>query len=337
VDIDNAAEADALFNLLSMNYVEDNDHMFRFGYPIPFLQWALKPPGWRSEWLIGVRATQSKRLLAFISAVPARIRVNRDTMPMVEINFLCVHKKLRSQKLAPVLILEVTRRVNLTGVYQAVYTAGVELPKPVAKCRYWHRSLNPKKLIEVGFSGLKRGYTMAKTIKEYELPKAPTMAGLRPLEPRDVPQARALVSSELAEAKLTAVFDSDDEFAHWFLPRDGIIYSYVLEREGKLTDFLSFYNLPSTILRHPEHKVLNAAYAYYFANTTVTKEILTYNALILAKETGHDVFNALNLGPNAIKNFDAHKFGIGDGSLHYYLFNWLTPEMNPEDVRLVLM
>ena len=43
----------------------------------------------------------------------------------VEINFLCVHKKLRSKRLAPVLIKEVTRRINHTGVFQAVYTAGV--------------------------------------------------------------------------------------------------------------------------------------------------------------------------------------------------------------------
>lgn len=37
-------------------------------------------------------------------------------MPMVEINFLCVHKKLRSKRLAPVLIKEITRRVNVTNV-----------------------------------------------------------------------------------------------------------------------------------------------------------------------------------------------------------------------------
>ena len=47
------------------------------------------------------------------------------------------------------LIKEVTRRVNVTDVWQAVYTAGVVLPRPVGRCRYWHRSLNPKKLIEV--------------------------------------------------------------------------------------------------------------------------------------------------------------------------------------------
>lgn len=31
---------------------------------------------------------------------------------MTEINFLCVNKKLRANRLAPVLIKEITRRVN---------------------------------------------------------------------------------------------------------------------------------------------------------------------------------------------------------------------------------
>ena len=55
---------------------------------------------------------------------------------IVEINFLCVHKKMRSKRVAPVLIREITRRVNATGIFQAVYTAGVVLPKPIATCRY---------------------------------------------------------------------------------------------------------------------------------------------------------------------------------------------------------
>lgn len=61
---------------------------------------------------------------------------------MVEINFLCVHKKLRSKRVAPVLIREITRRVNLQGIFQAVYTAGVVLPKPVGTCRWvwWSNS-----------------------------------------------------------------------------------------------------------------------------------------------------------------------------------------------------
>ena len=41
------------------------------------------------------------------------------TVKMVEINFLCVHKRLRSKRLAPVLIREITRRVNCKGLFQA--------------------------------------------------------------------------------------------------------------------------------------------------------------------------------------------------------------------------
>ena len=38
-------------------------------------------------------------------------------------------------------------------------------------CRYWHRSLNPKKLIEVKFSHLSRNMTMQRTMKLYRLPE----------------------------------------------------------------------------------------------------------------------------------------------------------------------
>lgn len=112
---------------------------------------------------------------------------------MVEINFLCVHKKLRSKRLTPVLIREITRRVHLTGIFQAVYTAGVILPKPVATCRYWHRSLNPKKLIEVKFSHLSRNMTMQRTLKLYKLPEQPKTPGFRKMCTKDIPKAHKLL------------------------------------------------------------------------------------------------------------------------------------------------
>lgn len=149
LDLENAAILKELYTLLNENYVEDDDAMFRFDYQPEFLRWALQPPRWLKEWHVGVRVAKSGRLIAFISAIPAEINVFERHLKVVEINFLCVHKKLRSKRLAPVLIREITRRVNLTGIFQAVYTAGVVLPKPVTTCRYWHRSLNPKKLIDV--------------------------------------------------------------------------------------------------------------------------------------------------------------------------------------------
>jgi glycylpeptide N-tetradecanoyltransferase len=121
----------------------------RFDYSVEFLRWALTPPGYLIDWHVGVRNTATRKLVGFITGVPAHLSVHGTVIHVAEINFLCVHKTLRDKRLAPVLIKEITRRVNLTDKWQAVYTAGIVLPRPVAKCRYWHRSLNPKKLIEV--------------------------------------------------------------------------------------------------------------------------------------------------------------------------------------------
>ncbi|KAF2539605.1 hypothetical protein F2Q68_00021909 [Brassica cretica] len=168
-----------VYNLLKNNYVEDDENMFRFNYSKEFLRWALRPPGYYQSWHIGVRAKTNKKLVAFISGVPARIRVRGEVVKMAEINFLCVHKKLRSKRLAPVMIKEVTRRVHLENIWQAAYTAGVVLPTPITTCQYWHRSLNPKKLIDVGFSRLGARMTMSRTIKLYKLPEAPVTPGVK--------------------------------------------------------------------------------------------------------------------------------------------------------------
>ena len=90
-----------------------------------------------------MRVAKSNKLVGFISAVPAHVRIYTKSKQMVEINFLCVHKKLRAKRLAPVLIKEITRRVNLCDIWQAVYTAGATIPTPITGTQYWHRSLNP--------------------------------------------------------------------------------------------------------------------------------------------------------------------------------------------------
>ena len=245
----------------------------RFDYSIPFLRWALQPPEYKAEWHVGVRAEKSGKLVGFITAIPAGMRAWDEKFSAVEINFLCVHKKLRSKRLAPVLIKEVTRRVNVNGIFQAVYTAGAVLPTPVASCRYYHRSLNPKKLIDVGFSRLAPRMTMARTLKLYKLPEEPLLraSGLRKMEPADVPQACALLRAHLSKFALAASF-SEAEMSHWFLERPGVVYCYVIQDPltHNITDMLSFYALPSTIIGNKQYPTLNAAYSFYNVANTVS-------------------------------------------------------------------
>lgn len=63
--------------------------------------------------------------------------------------------------------------------------------------------------------------------------------------------------------------------------------------------------------------------------------MFTHKALIqcscLYIQKGFDVFNALDLMEN--KTFlEKLKFGIGDGNLQYYLYNWKCPSMGAEKV-----
>ncbi len=48
------------------------------------------------------------------------------------------------------------------------------------------------------------------------------------------------------------------------------------------------------------------------------------------------MFNALDVMENE-PCFKELKFGIGDGHLQYYLYNWATKQVSPSDIGLVLM
>lgn len=117
VNIEDDNECEEVYNLLTQNYVEDDDNMFRFDYSVKFLQWALTPPGYKKDWLFGVRGGKKNKLFGFISGIPVHMSVNGKKVTKAEINFLCVHKNLRTKKLAPVLIKEVTRRVNRCNIW----------------------------------------------------------------------------------------------------------------------------------------------------------------------------------------------------------------------------
>lgn len=52
---------------------------------------------------------------------------------------------------------------------------------------------------------------------------------------------------------------------------------------------------------------------------------------------GHDVFNALSILENS-SFLKPLKFGIGDGQLRYYLYNWrVQKELSPSDMGLILL
>ncbi|KAF4603821.1 glycylpeptide N-tetradecanoyltransferase [Pleurotus pulmonarius] len=356
LDMSDPNQTKEVYDLLSLNYIEDDEASFRFLYTAEFLEWALKPPGYFKEWHVGVRVASNKKLVAFISGVPISLRVRDKIILASEINYLCVHKKLRSKRLTPVLIKEVTRQVHLKGIFQAIYTAGIVLPTPVSTCRYYHRSLNVPKLVDIRFCYVPRNMTLARMIKLNKLPSTPQLLekGLREMEDRDVEQVSSLFTRymkrfgmapemTLAEVKHQFLSGRGDLSktleSKWKGRRDGqVVWTFVVENPNThaITDFFSFYSLPSTIINDQKHAVLESAYLFYYATDVAFQEgaedtgllkrrvqELINDALIVADQAKFDVFNALTLMDN-VPILQDLKFGVGDGFLNFYLYNWRT-------------
>ena len=90
-----------------------------------------------------------------------------------------------------------------------------------------------------------------------------------------------------------------EEVKHFFLPRENVINSYVVVNNKEITDFFSFYYLPSSILKNPKYQTLNvrfiinfiiklikqAAYSFYFIANKVSLKDLYENALIIANNS----------------------------------------------------
>lgn len=277
LDLTSPSEIKEVYTLLSLHYVEDDAAMFRFSYSESFLNWALKSPEWKKSWHIGVRAKGPSRLLvASIFGIPTKLRVRDNVLDVVEINFLCIHKKLRSKRLAPVLIKEITRRCHLQGIYQAVYTAGVVLPTPVGSCRYYHRSLDWSKLYDVGFSPLPPGRSKSQMVARNALPANTSTKGWREMEVGDVDAVLDLLSRYLKRFQLAQEF-TREEVEHWFVstPKsddERVVWAFVVEDEqtGKITDLVSFYCLESSVIGEASkrHEKVRAAYLFYYATET---------------------------------------------------------------------
>ena len=131
------------------------------------------------------------------------------------------------------------------------------------------------------------------------------------MKKKDVSHIHKMLNQYLSKFKIHFKY-TEEEVKHWFFPRKDVVYTYVVEVVDKvskaqcITDFVSFYSLPSTIINNPKHntlrvifnKLLKAAYSYYNVSTVTPIVQLMNDALVLAKNEGFDVFNALDIMDN---------------------------------------
>lgn len=349
-DFSNSNDVETIYEFLSNNYVEDRLKTFRFKYSKEFLIWALSPPGYFPEWKVAVRRRNDKLVLGFIAGTPVALRMSKpaaagepesdEPRNICEINFLCVLRKLRVKKLATLLIQEITRRVNLRDIWQAVYTKGGEIYSHLTVGKYYHRSLNHEKMIDVKFMSLpfclsKLQNPMKANESRLKLPDKTQTKNLRQMESKDVPQVTKLLANYSKKFSVAPSYN-EEMVEHLLLPKKGIVYTYVVEGDAGLTDFFSFFSVPCTVFGSSKYSEFASAYIFYYAATATPLLQLMTDLLILAKQENFDVCNVVGVMENE-SFLEELKFVTGNGLLHYYFYNWAYPKLPPSKVGLVMV
>jgi acylphosphatase len=115
---------------LNQHYIEDDDGQVKLYNDNQSLRYALMTPGYHAELHFCVRNEKNNRIMAVITGTPKRMTVFKETVKLIEGNFLTVHKALRKKKLASVMMDELARRKRLLGYKQAFFTSPDPYPTP---------------------------------------------------------------------------------------------------------------------------------------------------------------------------------------------------------------
>lgn len=332
-NLSNISDCTEISEFINNHYVEDSNGKFRLQYKADFIEWIYKNSKHIS---IGVKMKSKNLLVACISAKIGKYQVNKNKLDMAEVNLLCVHKSLRSKRLAPVLIKELTRQANLLGYSKALYTASNYLPTPILTAKYFHRAINITTLYETGFVTFDKSMDMDTVKKSHKLPKKFKNEHFMKVEERHLEQMFELFNDYMDKYNLHPIF-TQEEFNHLFYDNKYVV-CYVLEDTNKnVLDFISYYNMQSNVLKNNEkYKYIRSANLFYYTSMNEVLFLLIKDLMIAARNNGIDVFNVTDImeNDNILRELG---FEEGTGVSNYYLYNWQIRPLKNMQCSLILI
>ncbi|WUR02378.1 glycylpeptide N-tetradecanoyltransferase 1 [Vairimorpha necatrix] len=308
---ENISDYKELSKFLSENYVEDVDNEFRLLYSESFFSWFINNPKHKAEYSLGLKF--NNYLVGYIFGKETDIMIDNVTKKVAAINFLCVTKDLRSRRITPILIKEITRRFNCNGVYQGIFTAGTPLFFEICSVKYWHMPLNIKKLTSVDYMD-----SIA------ELPSLKSRPETRLLEEKDIPRCYELYKEDMKKYKLCDNMDRED-FEHFISNK--IMKVLVNEKENIITSFGCYYILDTMAIK--KNIKISGAYLSLVCGDNI-KEMIE-DLIHASNKERCDVFNGIDIGKSGMK-FKEMGFLEGTGKLKYYLYNWKIGRLDKSEI-----
>lgn len=147
---------------------------------------------------------------------------------------------------------------------------------------------------------------------------------------KDVSAVHKLLQDQTEKYKIKYKMSHED-IMHHILPKDDIVWSYVIENEvdGKLkvTDFFAMNRLEQLTesrekFGHTHMSMYSGTMSYYGLTLNKLEEIMKEVLWIAKEELKCDAFSVQTLMDNTPDIFENLGFLKGDGALHYYIVNW---------------
>lgn len=342
-----------------LNRYNNNNTDFRPTYTDYFLKWLLGVDleSYNPNYCLGVRvsvapssttysgnsgspgtSSSAGRLAGIIAGRVVKTQVNRHKLDMGEVDLMCIHPKLRSKRLCTVLIKELTRRYQLNGYNSATYTSYRHVAKPLCTVNNYHRAINLKILLESEFTKV-QNVSLKDLKKAYRLPEEPACGASKfvKMEEKHVEEAYEVLNEYMDKYNYHPIY-SDEEFKHTFFDNKVVTSFVVLDDEGHVTDFSSYYLQPNRVCnsKQEKHPYIRVGYLFYYTSLVETPYRMVKDTLIMAKRNGIDVIDAYNV----MENEDLLKelmFEQGRSKSYYYVYNRYYDAMNNDQVCKVFV
>ena len=285
-----------------------------------WLEWVISYPQHdKNGYLLGIRLSSSKRLVWFISSVPCNIRVGRKVLSTAYLYSTCSRDAGKYQyQLYNAGFKETVRILGSKGIFQAfIVTSGRIMPNPIIKFDQY-----------AWFS------------YKHSLPySSPRTVGLRKMKASDIPKAFNLTNQYTSQFEIGQIFQSEEEFSHWFLsPLLDNITTYVVEEpnSGNITDLFSFGTRVLSAGSGPDFKSerIAAVIALVITNSS-PKQLITDLLVCCVKQHKAIIVilpNRFGLKEHLFENFLKASFVEQFYNPTYYLlYNYKYPKVNNDN------
>lgn len=321
---------DEMYLFLYDNYVNGND---KYGghYSKESLKWFLETVTEHKDLCFCVR--YNNKIVGTIIGIPETISIYDKIYKISQTTFLCIDKNLRNRDLAPISIQEMCRRLYRNNILMSYYTSFLKLPNILTTFKYYFRPLNVKKLLDLNIITNTSRISINGFEKLYKV-KDKITSNLRLLENKDIKQCTEKYNNYYKKYKIHQVF-TENEFKHKFLPKNNIIDSFVVEKNGIITDFISIFYVKTHVFNNNKYSDYSVAqiYQYFYSDEKKFIDIVD-DILYIMKQKNIDVVNCINQMDTHIF-LDRLKFKERFGENNFYIWNMKCLPVNPSDIALI--